>query len=161
MFKQAATNYKLAKRWDDSARAYIECVECDKLCKGGQAADFYQEAANVKEKVNTAECIKFLECSIELYIAANRMSNVAKTQKRIAEIYEKDNEWTLAMKYYKEAADNYSLEQHNNSNTNSSMLKVVDIGIYVAAPDYGELIKVTIRRFRFSRTSPISTCRTN
>lgn len=54
LFKQAATNYKLAKRWDDAARAYIECVECDKLCKGGQAADFYQEAANVKEKVNTA-----------------------------------------------------------------------------------------------------------
>jgi len=22
-FKQAATNYKLAKRWDDSAKAYI------------------------------------------------------------------------------------------------------------------------------------------
>ena len=54
MFKQAATNYKLAKRWDESAKAYIECVECDKLCKGGQAADFYLEAANVKEKVNTA-----------------------------------------------------------------------------------------------------------
>ena len=48
LFKQAATNYKLAKRWDDSARAYIECVECDKLCKGGQAADYYLEAANVK-----------------------------------------------------------------------------------------------------------------
>ncbi len=42
LFKQAATSYKLAKRWDDSARAYIECVECDKMCKGGQAADFYQ-----------------------------------------------------------------------------------------------------------------------
>lgn len=24
------------------------------MCKGGQAADYYQEAANVKEKVNTA-----------------------------------------------------------------------------------------------------------
>lgn len=90
LFKQAATNYKLAKRWDDSAKAYIECVECDKLCKGGQAADFYQEAAGVKEKVNAAECIKFLQASIHLYISSNRMSNVAKTQKRIAEIYEKD-----------------------------------------------------------------------
>lgn len=42
LFKQAATNYKLAKRWDDSAKAYLECVECDKMCKGGQAADYYQ-----------------------------------------------------------------------------------------------------------------------
>lgn len=61
------------------------------MCKGGQAADFYMEAANVKEKVNTAgtihinpECIKFLQSAIELYISGNRMSNVAKTQKRIA-----------------------------------------------------------------------------
>ena len=73
------------------------------------------------------------------------MSSVAKTQKRIAEIFEKDSEWTLAMKFYREASDNYSLEQHNNSNVNSTMLKVVDIGIYVAAPDYGEMIKVNCR----------------
>jgi hypothetical protein len=37
------------------------------------------------------------------------MSNVAKTQKRIAEIYEKDGEYTLAIKFYGLAADNYSL----------------------------------------------------
>lgn len=53
------------------------------------------------------------------------------------------------MKNYKEAADNYSLEQHNTSNYNSSMLKIVDIGIYVAAPDYGELIKVKVNSSRF------------
>ena len=26
LYKQAATNYKLAKRWDDAANAYLECV---------------------------------------------------------------------------------------------------------------------------------------
>ena len=72
------------------------------------------------------------------------MSNVAKTQKRIAEIYEKDGEFTMAMKSYKEAADNYSLEQNQTSNYNSCMLKVVDIGVMVAVPDFGELIKVNI-----------------
>lgn len=70
------------------------------------------------------------------------MSNVAKTQKRIAEIYEKDGEFTMAMKSYKEAADNYSLEQNQTSNYNSCMLKVVDIGVMVAVPDFGELIKI-------------------
>lgn len=70
----------------------------------------------MKERVNTAgihivnvECIKLLETSISLYVSNNRVGNVAKTQKRMAEIYEKDNEYTLAAKYYKEAADNYSL----------------------------------------------------
>ena len=52
------------------------------------------------------------------------------------------------MKYYREAAEHYSLEQHNNSNYNSSMLKIVDIGIYVAAPDYGEMIKVAHNLYR-------------
>ena len=42
LFKQAVTNYKLTKRWDDSAKAYIKCVECDKMCKRGQTVDFYQ-----------------------------------------------------------------------------------------------------------------------
>jgi hypothetical protein len=75
------------------------------------------------------------------------MSNVAKTQKRIAEIYEKDGEFTMAMKSYKEAADNYSLEQNQTSNYNSCMLKVVDIGVMVAVPDFGELIKVVYGLF--------------
>lgn len=89
-----------------------------------------------------SECIKLLETSISLYISKNRISNVAKTQKRIAEIYEKDNEYTLAMKNYQQAADNYSLEQNQTSNYNACLLKIVDIGIYSAAPDYGQLIKV-------------------
>lgn len=76
------------------------------------------------------------------------MSNVAKTQKRIAEIYEKDGEFTMAMKSYKEAADNYSLEQNQTSNYNSCMLKVVDIGVMVAVPDFGELIKVVYGLFQ-------------
>ena len=142
LYKQAATNYKLAKRWDDSARAYIECVECDKLCKGGQAADFYTEAANVKEKVNTAECVQFLEAAIQLYIKGNRVSNVAKTQKRIAEIYEKDQEYVLSSKNYQQAADNFSLEQNQSASMNTCLLKIVDIGILMAAPDYALMIKV-------------------
>ena len=70
------------------------------------------------------------------------MSNVAKTQKRIAEIYEKDQEYTLSTKFYKEAADNFSLEQNQSSSMNTCLLKIVDIGILMAAPDYAQMIKV-------------------
>lgn len=88
------------------------------------------------------ECIKFLEASIELYILSNRMNNVAKTKKRIAEIYEKDCEYTLAMKMYQDAAESFSLEPNNTSNTNTCLMKVVDLGLFVAAPDFGEMIKI-------------------
>ena len=46
------------------------------------------------------------------------------------------------MRFYKEAADNYGLEPNNSSNTNTCLLKVVDIGLFAAAPDYAEMIKV-------------------
>lgn len=54
LFKQAATSYKLAKRWEDGVKAYMECVECDRLAKNGDSAEFYIEAANLAEKINTA-----------------------------------------------------------------------------------------------------------
>jgi hypothetical protein len=44
----------MAKLWDDAANAYLEAIECDRICKGGQSADLYVEAANVKERINTA-----------------------------------------------------------------------------------------------------------
>jgi hypothetical protein len=59
--------------------------------------------------LHKTECVKFLEMAISLHIQNNRISNVAKIQKRIAEIYEKDNEFTLSIKYYRESAENFSL----------------------------------------------------
>lgn len=44
----------MAKLWDEAANAYLESIECDKICKGGQSAEMYVEAANVKERINTA-----------------------------------------------------------------------------------------------------------
>jgi hypothetical protein len=61
------------------------------------------------EIVKYIECIKLLETAISINIQAGRISSIAKILKRIAEIYENDNEPTLAMKYYKEAAEKYSL----------------------------------------------------
>lgn len=48
------------------------------------------------------------------------------------------------MKYYREAAENFSLEQNQTSSYNACMLKIVDIGIHAAPIDYAELIKVLI-----------------
>lgn len=86
--------------------------------------------------------MKLLETAISVNVQNNRISNVAKIQKRIAEIYEKDGEYSLSIKYYREAAENYSLEQNRSSDYNTCMLKVVDIGIYQAVVDYAELIKI-------------------
>ena len=48
----------------------------------------------------------------------------------------------MAIKYYQESADNFSLEQNQVTSYNACMLKIVDIGIYAAHFEYGQLIKV-------------------
>jgi hypothetical protein len=48
-----------------------------------------------------SECIKLLQMAISLNVQNNRIANVAKIQKRIAEIYEKDSEYTLSAGFYK------------------------------------------------------------
>jgi len=67
MYKQAATNYKLAKRWEEAANAYIKCVDCEKALKSGEAVDYIVEAANMLKKVNSADAIKLMEEAVELY----------------------------------------------------------------------------------------------
>lgn len=60
MYKQAATNFKLAKLWDDATNAYMKSIDCDKISKGGQSAELYVEAANMKEKINPAGDINII-----------------------------------------------------------------------------------------------------
>lgn len=91
IYKQAATQYKLAKRCnnsfiykigEDAATAYKRCVTCDKSLKSGESADFLVEAANAIKKVNTAgnlfdlfqiEAIEYMDQAIEVYCADNRI----------------------------------------------------------------------------------------
>ena len=57
-------------------------------------------------------------------------------------MYENDKEYTLASRYFQEAADNYQAEKDNVSNYNSCMLKIVDLAIYLPEVDYGATIKI-------------------
>jgi hypothetical protein len=91
----------------------------------------------MKEKVNTAgtspfdlESVKLLEQAISVYIQNNRIGYAAKITKKIAEIYENDKEYALAVRYYNDAADHYSAEANETSNYNNCLLKVAELSIY-------------------------------
>jgi hypothetical protein len=69
----------------------MECVECDRIAKNGDSAEFFIEAANMAEKINTAgsfyfnsESIKYIEKAIDCYIKSNKISYAAKANKKIA-----------------------------------------------------------------------------
>jgi len=108
--------------------------------KGGDCADFLIEAANMKEKVNTAESVKLLDQAVEVHLNNGKLSYGAKLLKKIAEIYEGDKEYALAVRYYNDAADKYSAEANESSNVNNCLLKVADLSIYEPEVDYLKII---------------------
>lgn len=142
LYKQAATNYKLGKRWESASKAYLRCAECEKIAKSGEAAEYLVQAADSLRKINTASAIELMQQAIDLYIQDSRISYAAKLKKTIGEIYEADAELSLAAKSYQEAADLFYAEQDNTSNYNQMMLKVADLTTFKGEGDLVEAIKI-------------------
>jgi len=141
-YKQAATNFKLAKQWENASNAFLRCLECDKMSHGGEGADFLVQASEVMRKVNTATAIQYMNEAIELYFKDHRISYAAKLKKTIAEIYEADQEMVLAIKAYQEAADLFETEPDNTSNHNQMLLKVAELSSLQKDATFIDAIKV-------------------
>lgn len=57
-YKQAATHFKLCKQWDDAAKAYVRCKDCNMvLGDDNEAANCLVEASNMARKLNSASAI--------------------------------------------------------------------------------------------------------
>lgn len=77
-----------------------------------------------------------------LYCQENRIGYAAKLKKQIAEIYEQDYEFTLALKHYQEAADLFYAENDSSSDYNNTRLKVAELCVSQAEVDYVKAIKI-------------------
>ena len=58
--------------------------------------------------MNTSESVKLLDQAVEVHLNNGKLSYGAKILKKIAEIYENDKEYALAVRYYNDAADKYA-----------------------------------------------------
>jgi len=56
--------YKLAKAWEDAAKAYLRCADLQREIKE-DPSDNYLEAANMQKKYNTADAIKTLDLAVK------------------------------------------------------------------------------------------------
>lgn len=143
LFKQAANNYKLAKRWEDAAKAYLRCADCERVTGSTEAAEMIYEAANMLRKINTADAIKYMQEAAAEYLKAGRISNGARIKKTIAEIYEGDYEFSLAAVNYQEAADLFGMEsEYQDSSINKMLLKVAELNTMKADDKTVESIKI-------------------
>ncbi|KAJ0401906.1 hypothetical protein P43SY_003523 [Pythium insidiosum] len=126
-FEKAGNQYKIAKKWQESADAYIKCAECQmRLKENSRAAQFYQNAADALSKVNPTDSIEYFKHAISMLCDAGRFTNAAKLQKQIAEIYEGQDNMEEALENYQQAADYFNGENQQSS-ANNMLLKVAQL----------------------------------
>lgn len=66
----------------------------------------------------------------------------AKLKKNTAELYDEDGEFTLAIKYYGEAADLFDSDGNYQSEFNNCKLKVAEISINIPDANLIDIIKI-------------------
>ncbi|CAD8089600.1 unnamed protein product [Paramecium sonneborni] len=142
LYKSAATQYKLGKKWEKASEAYQRCITCDQTLKSGETGDFYVESAKAISNVNKAESIQFYEKAIEHYASENRLDNASRYKKEIAQIYESEFEFHLAVKAYQEAADFFQADGKRTSEYNQMRLKVAELSTLNASGDLIAAIKI-------------------
>ncbi|TMW60517.1 hypothetical protein Poli38472_000559 [Pythium oligandrum] len=124
LFEKAGNQYKIGRKWQEAADAYVKCAECQmKLKESSRAAQFYQNAADALSKVNPTDAVEYFKTAIAMLCDAGRFSNAAKLQKQIAEIYEGQDNKEEALENYRQAADYFSGENQQSS-ANNMLLKV-------------------------------------
>lgn len=47
-------NYKFIIPGENAAKAFLRCLECDKISRSGEGADYLVQASEVMRKINTA-----------------------------------------------------------------------------------------------------------
>mmetsp|Transcript_14243 Transcript_14243/g.15698 ORF Transcript_14243/g.15698 Transcript_14243/m.15698 type:complete len:302 (-) Transcript_14243:270-1175(-) len=141
LFEQAATNFKLAKEWDQAAQAYERAAECT-MKAGNMDPNFFIEAANCAKKVNNADSIKYTERGIEGFIHQGRFNQAARSRKNIAQIYEQDRAFDLAGNHYKIASEHFAMEANSESDQNQCLMKWAELSTYDETNDLVEPIKV-------------------
>lgn len=146
MFRRAANQFKLGKRWPEAAEAFQRCSYCAQ--RSGSLFDeasFLVEAGNMIKKVSTSEALPIFERAIAIHSEAGRFAQSAKLLLKIAEAREAEmaglahGSLTLnadgsfrcaqhaqAKEYYERAAEFFEMDDHGKSNLSKCNLKIAE-----------------------------------
>jgi len=122
--KKAANIYKMLKKLNEAGDTYVKAAEYWLQAQSKHdAATCYSEAATCYRKTSPSGAIQCLETSIKIFAEEGRWSMAARTQKEVAEIYEKELDLPNAITAYQKAADYYEGENSVQS-ANACLLQV-------------------------------------
>lgn len=131
-----------------ASEAYLKVAKCEP--DEAIAASNYTEAASCMKKVNTSEAVKIMEKAIECYCNTGGIRMVlyllhqgAKFTRQVAEWYEEDFEYELAIKYYLKASELEDIESSDSFGL-QCILKAADLMVLSKEERYVEAIQVII-----------------
>jgi alpha-soluble NSF attachment protein len=112
MFIKAANAYKLENKWNSAADMFLKASTCHQ--QGDSASDSIKDlvdAGNSLKKVNPLEAIPIFIKAIEKYNENGRFGQSAKLHQEIAETYENEGNFDLALNHF-----NHAVELYQNDN---------------------------------------------
>eukprot|EP00826_Nyctotherus_ovalis_P026316 TRINITY_DN2057_c0_g1_i14.p1 TRINITY_DN2057_c0_g1~~TRINITY_DN2057_c0_g1_i14.p1 ORF type:complete len:220 (+),score=64.90 TRINITY_DN2057_c0_g1_i14:78-737(+) len=138
MYEKAANHFKLAKNFALASEACLKVADCES--DEGVAASHYVEAANCMKKINTSEAVQIMERAIQCYCTTGSIRMGARYAKQVAEWYEADYEYELAIEYYLKASELQNIEASDSFGLQCS-IKAADLMVLSKEEKYVEAIK--------------------
>lgn len=127
-FEQAIKLFKRSKKYISMISCYEHInICCDKLLlfyEKGQSCESIGDLLN-KKLNKQEEAIKYYKKAIDAFSFGTHDIKVSQLYRKIAEIYEKDNEYDKAIKYYEDCLEYTSIQKREINE------KIAELSIYV------------------------------
>lgn len=109
LYEKAANSYKLAQDWQKAGEMYKLCADCERQTDG-IPAQYILDAVSCYKKVNNAEYLTMAEDAIHMLAEEGRLNQAARLRKEVAENFEQQYEYEIAVQEYEKAAQLYEME---------------------------------------------------
>jgi alpha-soluble NSF attachment protein len=139
-FDKAARCYKYCKRYDDSAKAYLRIAKIgEEFKQPDRQSEALINAANMQTKTNKTNAIENMNKVIDIYCKTGRIVDAGQVTVGVAELYESEKNWEMAVKNYKKANEYFEMESGHDAKAYDKLLKAADIlsvqdGVDLAEP---------------------------
>jgi alpha-soluble NSF attachment protein len=140
-FERAANNFKLEKKWFEAGECYEKCANIEEQT-GQDPSTSLEEAAHCFKFTDKKRTLQNINKCVSHYEKNGRFSAAGDARKKLAENYENDLEYKLAIEEYRKAADYYEMEKSNSKNSQQGcLLKAADLMLMTNHPDAFDVAK--------------------
>jgi alpha-soluble NSF attachment protein len=137
-FSRAGNGFKAAKKWDMAAKSYQRSAECHVKTKDeSAAATAYIECARCFIKAGDGKSgTEVLENeALPRIVDAGRLSQAAKLEAEVGEMFEAEGDYQSAINHYTQAADYHNAENAPSS-AQKCLIRVAHLSAQLDPPDF-------------------------